>query len=451
MSQLNVGLAAVDITPSPGLPLMGNFRDDYLARGVHDPLMAKAIVFEDPQGTKAAVLAVDVCMLDRRNVALIRDVIGRSAGVPPEHVLVHATHTHSAPAPHDRFLFGLDYRPYRAAAEAMLVQAASAVAIAEQGLAEAQLSAGRAQEDRLSFNRRLRRRDGTTQMNWEALVPGFDPEQVDAAWGPVDPQLTCLVIERAEGPVAAIVNFGLHPAILAGDNWLYSADYPGQLAAALARIQGDGFLTLFLNGCCGNVNHVDYRNLQQGRGYGMIERVGYMLAATAAEGIRTRRPLAADRVAVAKDTAVLERMKIPPEERDRCRRILDDLQGRTLRGQVDGLPEAFFAGLRLEMHAVQDEPDRVEVMAIRVGDAAVVGLPGEIFCELGLDVKRRSPAGHTLVAELANDAVGYLPTRQSFPQGGYEVTAGSTMYEPGAGERLADTAVEQLQRLFVES
>lgn len=451
MSKLNVGLAAVDITPPPGLPLMGNFRDDYLARGVHDPLTAKAIVFEDPRGAKAAVLAVDVCMLDRHNVALIRDAIGRSAGVPPENVLVHATHTHSAPAPHNRFLFGLDYRPYRAAAEAMLVQAASAVTIAERDLAEAQLSVGRAQEDRLSFNRRLRRRDGTTQMNWEALVPGFDPDQVDGAWGPVDPQLICLVVERAGRPVAAVVNFGLHPAILAGDNWLYSADYPGQLAAALRRIQGDGFLTLFANGCCGNVNHVDYRNLQQGRGYGMIERVGYMLAAAAAEAIRTRQPLAAGRVAVAKDTAVLERMKIPPEEYDRCRRVMDDLQGQAPRGQVDGLPDAFFADLRLKMHAVQNEPDRVEVMALRVGDAAVVGLPGEIFCEFGLDLKQRSPAQHTLVVELSNDAIGYLPMRESFPQGGYEVTVGSTVYEPGAGERLADAAVKQLQRLFEKS
>lgn len=448
MSGLRVGFAAVDITPPPGLPLMGNFRDDYLARGVHDPLMAKAIVFEDPQGTKGAVLAVDVCMLDRHNVALIRDAIGRSATVPPEHVLVHATHTHSAPAPHDRFLFGLDYRPYRAAAEAMLVRAASAVAIAERSLAEGRLSVGCAQENRLSFNRRLRRRDGTTQMNWEALVPGFDPDQIDAAWGATDPQLTCLVVERAGEPAAAIVNFGLHPAILAGDNWRYSADYPGQLAAALTRIQGDGFLTLFANGCCGNVNHVDYRDLQQGRGYGMIERVGYMLAATAAQAIRTRQPLAADCVAVAKDAVILERMKIPPEEHDRCRRVLDDLHGQTLRGQVDGLPDAFFADLRLKMHAVQEEPDRVEVMTLRVGDAAIVGLPGEVFCELGLDVKRRSPAGHTLVVELSNDAIGYLPTRESFAQGGYEVTVGSTVYEPGAGERLADAAVGQLQKLF---
>ncbi|MCU0875036.1 MAG: neutral/alkaline non-lysosomal ceramidase N-terminal domain-containing protein, partial [Pirellulaceae bacterium] len=175
MPEMRVGVAAVEITPPPGLPLMGNFRDDYLARGVHDPLLAKAIVFEDAQGANAAVLAVDVCMLDRGNVAVMREAIGRSARVPPAHVLVHATHTHSAPAPHDRFLFGLDYRPYRAAAETMLVKAAGAVALAEQNLAQADLSVGYAHEDRLSFNRRLRRKDGTTQMNWEALAPGFDP------------------------------------------------------------------------------------------------------------------------------------------------------------------------------------------------------------------------------------------------------------------------------------
>jgi len=448
MSEMRVGVAAVEITPRRGLPLMGNFRDDYLARGTHDPLTAKAIVFEDGRGTKAALLAIDVCMLDRRNVALIRDTIGRSTGVPPAHVLVHATHTHSAPAPHDRFLFGLDYRPYRAAAEAMLVKAASAVDLAERSAMKAQLSFGCASEDRLSFNRRLRRKDGTTQMNWEALAPGFDPEQIEGAWGPTDPQLGCLVIESAAGPVAAAVNFGLHPAILAGDNWLYSADFPGQLAAALARIQGDGFTTLFLNGCCANVNHVDYGDAQQGRGYGMIERVGYMLAAAAARAIRTRVALAGDVIAIARDTVMLERMPISPDEHDRCRRVLDDLQGQRLQGQVDGLPEAFFADLRLQMHAVQHERDGVEVMTIRVGDAAIVGLPGEMFCEFGLDLKRRSPATHTLVVELANDAVGYLPTRESFGQGGYEVTAGSTLYAPGTGEQLAAAAAAQLQRLF---
>ena len=65
MPGLSVGIAQVDYTPNIGLPLMGNFRDDYAARGVHDPLYARAIVFADPAGTKAALLCLDICMLNR--------------------------------------------------------------------------------------------------------------------------------------------------------------------------------------------------------------------------------------------------------------------------------------------------------------------------------------------------------------------------------------------------
>jgi neutral ceramidase len=445
MAAVRVGIATVDFTPRPGLPLMGNFRDDYLARGVHDPLLAKAMVFEDARGTKAAVLAVDVCMLDRENVAFVRGAIGSECDVPPENVLVHATHTHSAPAPSDRFLFGLDFEPYRRDAERFLAKAATAVARANESLAPARLSVGRSREDRISFNRRLRRRDGSTQMNWEALQPGFDPGEIEGAWGPVDPEVVCLVVEREGVPAAAVVNFGLHPAILAGDNWLYSADFPGYLAESLARTVGEGFVSLFLNGCCGDVNHVDYREPQQGRGYPMAQRVGHMLGAAAHEAIRLREPVAAERIAVSREMVTLERIRISEEDRRWCESILAEAARSPLAGQVDGLPDAFFAQLRLGMYERQHGPDRVEVMTLRLGDVALVGLPGEVFCECGRQIKRRSPARHTLVAELANDAIGYLPTRDAFPQGGYETTVGSTLYQPGAAERLVEAAVRQLQ------
>jgi len=448
MAGVRVGIATVDFTPAPGLPLMGNFRDDYLARGTHDPLLAKAMVFEDCEGAKAAVLAVDVCMLDRENVALIRRAIAAQCDVPPENVLVHATHTHSAPAPSDRFLFGLDFEPYRGDAERLLAEAAKAVARANEKLAPATLSIGYAQEDRISFNRRLRRRDGSTKMNWEALQPGFDSDQIVGAWGPVDPEVACLVVERDGEPAAAVVNFALHPAILAGDNWLYSADFPGYLAESLRRTVGEGFVSLFLNGCCGDVNHVDYRQPQQGRGFQMAQRVGYMLGAAAQEAIRKRSPVPADRVAVSREAVSLERMPISEEERRWCEETLQAAAENPLAGQVDGLPDAFFAQLRLQMYQTQHVPDEVEVMVLRVGDAAIVGLPGENFSATGTAIKGRSAAAHTLVAELAGDAIGYLPTRESFPQGGYETTVGSTLYEPGAAERLVESAAAQLDRLF---
>ena len=72
-------------------------------------------------------------------------------------------------------------------------------------------------------------------------------------------------------------------------------------------------------------------------------------------------------------------------------------------------------------------------MSLHVG---IVGLPGEMFSEFGMEIKKRSPAKHTLVIELANDGIGYLPTSVSFEQGGYEPSTGSTMYVKGAGEKL---------------
>jgi hypothetical protein len=202
---MRVGVATVDFTPRAGLPLMGNFRDDYASRGVHDPLCAKAIVFDD-HGVKAAVLAVDLCMLDRENVALMRRTIGQQCDVPPENVLIHATHTHSGPATNDQYSFGMDFAPYRRDVDEALAKAASAVTRANERLADATLAVGYAQEDRLSFNRRLRRKDGSTQMNWESLTPGFDPAQIDAPWGPIDPRVACLTMEQSGKPVAALAS-----------------------------------------------------------------------------------------------------------------------------------------------------------------------------------------------------------------------------------------------------
>jgi len=387
-------------------------------------------------------------MLDRANVARIRESVLRECDVPPAHVLVHGIHTHSAPAPNDRYSFGFDLTPHLPEIDAMLVKAASAVALAERDLAEANLAIGYAREDRVSFNRRLRRRDGSTQMNWDSLQPGFDPGRIAGPWGTTDPQLTCLVIERGGCPHAALVNFGLHPAVLAGDNWLYSADYPGFLAEALGRTLGNGFTSLFLNGCCGNVNHVDYRDPLQGRGYKMAERIGYMLAAATHEAIRARQPVSADRIAVSSEKVILDRIPISPEEFHRCEGILEEVQRNPARGQVDGLPEAYFADLRVRMHREQDTPLEAEVMAVRLGDVSLVGLPGEIFCESGLEIKRLSAARHTLVAELANDSVGYVPTRDSYPQGGYETTIGSTLVREDSAERLVASTLRQLERLF---
>jgi neutral ceramidase len=449
MSGLHIGVAAVDCTPPPGLPLLGNSRDDYAARGMHDPLMAKAIVFADPHGLKAARLVVDACVLDRANVALMRRHIGNHCDVPPENVMIGSTHTHSGPATTDLLPLGFDVRPHLAEIERFLSNAATAVVKANEKLSPAEIRVGRSYEDRISFNRRLRRRDGSTQMNWDALLPGFDAEQILGPWGPVDYEVISLLIEHGGRPTAAVVNFGLHPAILAGDNWLYSADFPGYLAEALSRTLDDSLTTLFFNGCCGNINHIDYRDPSQGRGFKMTQRCGYMLAAAAHQAINAAKPVRnCLPLAVSRELVRLERIKLSEDHRRQCEHIVEEARRNRPKGQVDGLPDAYYAEIQLHMCRKQHQPDEAEVMVIRLGDLAIVGLPGEVFCEFGMEIKRLSPAAHTLVGELCNDEIGYLPTRESFAQGGYECLPGSTFYEAGAGERLTQSALTQLNRLY---
>lgn len=441
MSELRMGIGQVDFTPETGLPMMGNFRDDYAATGVHDPLCCRALVLTNEAGMKLAVLGLDLCMLPREKVALMRGWIEEDTGIPADHVLIACTHTHSGPA--TLGLYGMPPAPDDRI-DAFLRQAVRAAADAAAHIAPGTLAFGASREERLGFNRRLRGRDGQMHMNWEQI----EPEEIAGTLGPVDPDLAVLTVRQDGELGAALVNFALHPAVLDYANSLYSADYPGYLSEALSRLMGTQLTTLFFNGCCGNINHIDYTDpTAPRRGYQAVQRIGYMLAVATKEAIDRAVPVKGCELGVARDRVALKRYTFEAETIGWAREVLQREPGPTS-GAADGLPEQMQAAIWLDMHAVQGQDDEVEVMALRIGDAGIVGLPGEVFCEFGLAIKERSPAPHTLVLELANDAVGYIPTCEAYTQGGYEPTPGSTRYAPGAGERLTEAAVRLLGQLF---
>jgi hypothetical protein len=88
----------------------------------------------------------------------------------------------------------------------------------------------------------------------------------------------------------------------------------------------------------------------------------------------------------------------------------------------------------------------VEVQAFRLGkDLAVVTLPGEIFVELGMAIKRSSPFRTTLVIELANDSIRYVPTERAFGEGSYETV--NSLLKPGGGEMMVEAAIRLLKEL----
>ena len=422
---------------------MGNVRDDFAARGVHDPLCSHALVAAGGSGEKIALVSLDIACITREQAAMMREWIGKRCGISAGNILIHATHTHAGPATMSMYTWP---KADDDQIEEFLKKACAAVVLADENMREGNLSIGYSREDRISFNRRLKCKDGKTHMNWESHDSGF----VVKALGPVDPQVIAVSVEQEGKPEAAIVNFALHPAVLDYGNWLYSADYPGYLAEATARIQGDkGFTTLFFNGCCGNINHIDCSDpMAPRRGYQAAQRIGYMLAAAAKQALDASVPLSGDELRVSRRKVVLERFKIGEKRHKWARDVLDEMKTNPSGQESDGLPAELTAPVWIEMYERQDRDDEVEVMVIRIGDLGIVGFPGEMFTEFGLQIKERSPANHTIVCELANGCVGYLPTAESYVQGGYEATPGATAYAKGCGERLAASALDQLKELF---
>jgi neutral ceramidase len=443
-STLKIGISEVNYTPEIGLDLVGNYRgDDYASRGVHDSLYAKALVASDGKGEKVAILSIDICELPKEPVEFMRNYIASKTDIRPENVMIMATHTHSGPPS------GL----YAPKAKEYLTRAAGAVLEANENLKSTVVSVGRSIESRISHNRRLKCKDGTTHMCWEKFEPGF----VIEPWGSIDPEVITLSFEQEGKQTGVLVNFGCHATTLTGNNWLYSADYPGYLAEAIKRVKGKEFKSLFCNGCCGNVTQVDYR-IGFPDTFQECQRIGYILAVSAMEAIQNSKQVATDKIAASREMVPLSRIDITDEQLEWAQKIMKKVEKEGMPPiQADGIPDAQYAKDWIEMRKNQDIIDSVEVMVIRIGDIAFAGLPGEIFNEFGKDIKAKSPCKNTIVTGLTNDERAYFPTAISFTQGpkgftpyitGYETTPGSTLYEIGSGEKLAESAINQLNSIF---
>jgi hypothetical protein len=442
--KIKIGMAEVNYKPDVGLDLVGNYRgDDYASRGIHDSLYAKALVAEDTKGEKVAVLSLDICNLPKESVNFIREYIGSQTDIKPENVMIMATHTHSGPKSN------LDAPK----AKEFLTRAAGAVLQANENLVPTLISAGRSKENRISHNRRLRCKDGTTHMCWEKFEPGY----VIEPWGSIDPEVITLSFEQEGRKTGVLVNFGCHATTLTGNNWLYSADYPGYLAEAIKRVKGKDFVSMFCNGCCGNVTQVDYR-IGFPSTFQECQRIGYILGVSAMEAMENSKPVSGGVVAASREMVPLDRIKISDERLEWAKKIMKIVEKEGMPPiQADGIPDAQYAKNWIKMREEQNITDSLEVMVVRIGDIAFVGLPGEMFNEFGIDIKSKSPCKNTIVTELTNDTRGYFPTAVSFTQGpkgftpyitGYETTPGSTRYEPGSGEKMAESAVNQLKSIF---
>lgn len=439
-ADLRVGRAAMRITPPVGMPLQGSYAQR-ISKGIHDDLYAKALVLER-DGSRAALVVCDTIGVPRQVVEDARRIIGSNTGVPGNRVMISGTHTHSGPlltwSPLTRSI-GADLEITRQYMAALPGRIAESVRLAEADLKEARASATEAREDGLSINRRWLKRDGGVDWDRKWYPSPNDPDLVRPL-GPIDPEIGIVFFESAKSdPLLTYVNFAMHAQCAGGLE--ISADYPYALSEAL-KVRGAEMLTMFSIGAAGNINPVHLKLERPMAGHPRAARIGTILAADVLKAYARLEPVKLPDVRVRSEILHVPLAHVAREEVQPARAV-------SARFGKPGQPpflELVNAGKVLDVAAREGRPHEAEVQVVALGrDVAWVGIPAEYFVELGLAIKRSSPYPHTIVVELANGSLGYVPNRKAYSEGHYEAV--STRCAPGSGEALADAAT----RLLIET
>ncbi|MHC4726805.1 MAG: sugar phosphate isomerase/epimerase family protein [Planctomycetota bacterium] len=437
---LTAGLALIDITPPIGYRMSGYFRER-LSTGTSNPLRAKAIVLRQGD-TRAALVFCDIIGLSLDVSSRARRIAAKRTGIPAENILITATHSHTGPLYcgalrkhfHDLAIAKHGRDPYEKVdySSELVKKIVKVITKANAKAEPVCLNAGVAEQQNLSFNRRFHMKNGTVRFN-----PGvMNPDIVRVA-GPIDPDVGIVFFNKIESgrPGAALVNFTLHLDTVGGSK--YAADYPFYIEQSLRKKYGDDFVLMFGTGTCGDINHIDVKKKEHLK----TDFIGKTLAQTVKVKAEFLDNVPAPSLAVLNETVHVPLQNFDPDKVAWARESVKKVGTRelTFLEQVEA-----YKILARQMRP--GDTIGLEVQVFRLSsDVAVVGLPGEVFVDLGLAIKRASPFATTLVIELCQDAPGYIPTKKAFAEGSYETV--NSRIAPGGGEEMAEVAIRLLKEL----
>ncbi len=456
--EIQAGAATSNITPEIGQEIIGGFVP-YPSKHIHDELHARCLVLNDGK-TKLALVVCDLLGIQRVISTEARKMIHEQVGIPPECVMISATHTHSATSAlgKDRLKPEQTLDDYQ---RFVARRIADGVARAVNNLRPAQVAFGSVDVPEHVFNRRWHMRPGTVPVNpfgSSDLVkmnpPAGSPNLVEPA-GPIDPTVSFIAVREPSGAMISVfAAYSLHyvGGVGAAD---ISADYYGVFSEQLKRLIEDGksndtpadrppFVAMMANGTSGDINNINFRNPRPGKKpfeqirfvaedvaakvHGAMAKLEYRENLTLAA--RYREPVIAWR----KPTA--EQMKWTEETLAAGPKSKQDL--------------SFIYAERISRLAQYPETTTIPLHILRIGDVCIGTMPCEVFVEIGLDFKRRSPLPNSFMVELAHGYFGYLPTPRQHQFGGYETWLGTNRLEINASDKLLDQLIEMAQEVAAD-
>lgn len=422
MSALRAGVASTVITPPVGIPLSGWCFG--ASRGVHDDLYVRSLVLDDGSTDGPVVLiTADLIGLGTAYADRIRAEVATKLSTSRTRVAVSCSHTHSGPGAMPLRRWGpIDDSYLETTIRAIIENAVRAAS--HSGPGSVGVGCG--------------------------VVTGICENRRGDRGNVVDESLPVIRVDRHRGgdarrTLAVVMNYACHPVAGHGDRNLISADYPGFARRIVERELHTGGVAderpqaLFTLGAAGDVNPTEFHKLE------LAESYGATIGAEAARVAGSIEPEESVTIDALSRTLRVPVQPLPSPEwlreesvrwRSKARQIQDergeerDEADRPIPGVESALIKAEWAEEALEVvesgRALAELS--MEMQVLRIGDAAIVSLPGELFVEIGLAIKDASPFEHTIIAELTNGSFCYIPTDEAYKRGGYETDFSAKVY-----------------------
>jgi len=444
------GAFAMDISPVELPVIVNGGMSARPGEKVLDPLHARCLVLDDgttsDESGQIAIVVVDSCMLPRQLLDEIKELASTVTKIPPNRMLISATHTHSAPAAMGCLGSDRDDRYCHFLAPRI----AQGIQRAQKNLVPAKIGWAVGRDEKNVACRRWRMKPGTAPTNpfggttndQAQMHPGTGNKNAIEATGPVDPTVTLLSLQTLNGrPLALLANYSMHyvgsPAI--------SADYFAVFCNKVTKlVDGESvdppFMAALSNGTSGDTWLMDYSKKER-RKYD-INSVATDVSNAAFEAYQkidyqTWVPIVMEEQLLTLD------VRLPSaEEVNRAKKVLENLDGKPPKAVSDVYARETV--LLSEMPTTRE----LKIQAIRLGEMGIVGIPNEVFASTGVAVKAETPLQPTMNISLANGSEGYIPPPEQHKLGGYTTwRARTSCLELQAEPKIRATALELLNRV----
>lgn len=433
---LMAGTGKITITPPFGCEMSGFVARKGKCRGVHDDLYARSLVLSDGR-RKVALVSTDLIGIDYHILDEVRREMAKLTDIPPESLILGATHTHSGPAVLTEALLGTPDPNYLSI---LVKNIAGAIYLANQSLEPVQAAVGFGECRSVAKNR--------------LKAPGL-----------IDPQVTVVRFNGANGVKALLVNYACHPVVLGPDNLLISADYPFYLTETLERIYS-GAQVMFFNGATGdlNVGHKTEDSIKgtsnTKRTFTEADRIGKLLAGEALKAAETAIPMEkTDLILNSRSIKLpLDKILSPDEYRKeifRWKELSAELQkDQASFGEINQAEQWSYWAERMTTMAGKGLPVEVttEIATLLIGEMELITLPGEFFHEFGLKIKEVRAPHQVLVMGYCNGDIGYVAPSSYYEEDSYEVANSFRYYglparlAKGDGEKIVEELLVMLKQ-----